>query len=202
MYASDLNGDIYGYDGYQFHFHTPSEHKINGIHHEMEMHLVLRVRSEFGKGNGRPYAVLGIFFEIDDSTSGSPFLAEYQTGDKVKHSYNMKTLLGDYIQKPIRYFHYKGGLTTPTCDEVVNWYVLETPLKMTTAQYKKFASHWILNYEFAQGKGNNREVTALNGREVRMGGVESSECREDFVSFFGFFILFLFLIYVMFKVVP
>ena len=123
----------------------------------MELHFVLKIKTEFGKGNGRNMAVLGVLFEIDDdSTTGCPFLDEYQTADKAIHSYNMKTLLGDSLQKPIRYFHYKGGLTTPDCDEVVNWYVFETPLKITTAQYKKFASHWILNYDFARGNGNNR----------------------------------------------
>jgi carbonic anhydrase len=40
----------------QFHFHTPSEHTINGMHYPMEMHLVHV--SDSGE-----LAVFGVFFE-------------------------------------------------------------------------------------------------------------------------------------------
>jgi len=43
----------------QFHFHSPSEHTIDGKHMDLEMHIVhLSPEMELG-------AVLGIFFELD-----------------------------------------------------------------------------------------------------------------------------------------
>ena len=175
---------------------------VDSKHFDIELQIIHKARPEFGLGNGRPNAIISILFEIDDSNIGSSFLAQYQATAASKFSYNLKTLLGDYIEKPIRYFAYKGSMNVPPCEESVNWYVLEKTIKMTTAQYKKFSDKWAMNLNFAQGKGNNRKTMGINGREVKMGGIKSEECKEDFVSFFGFFVLFIFWIYFTFKVFP
>jgi len=49
---------------------------------------------------------------------------------------------------------------------------------------------------FAAGRGNNRHIQPLNGRSVKKGGVE---CEEQFVYFFSFFILYIFINYFIFK---
>lgn len=175
---------------------------LDSKHFDLELQIVHKIRPEFGLGNGRPSAIISILFEIDQSTIGSSFLEQYETAAASKSSYNLKKLLGDEIEKPIRYFAYKGSITVPPCEESANWYVIEKPIKMTIAQYKKFSDKWTANTNFAQRKGNNRKTMGLNGREVKMGGIKSEECKEDFVSFFGFFVLFLFWIYFTFKVFP
>ena len=37
------------------------------------------------------------------------------------------------------YYHYQGSLTTPPCSEIVNWYVLKDPIKVSDEQVAQFA---------------------------------------------------------------
>merc|ERR1712117_919401 len=48
--------------------------------------------------------------------------------------------LGALISPAIggRYATYQGGLTTPTCNEVVRWINMETPLEISTEQLAAF----------------------------------------------------------------
>ena len=56
----------------QFHFHTPSEHTINGVHYPLEMHMVHKLYTSDGTLTGTPTistagtmakaAVIGIMF--------------------------------------------------------------------------------------------------------------------------------------------
>jgi len=50
----------------QFHFHSPSEHTINGDHADLEMHIVHTYE------DGSLGGVIGILF--DESEEKSPFL--------------------------------------------------------------------------------------------------------------------------------
>ena len=52
---------LYGkqYELKQFHFHTPSEHTMNGSHYPMEMHLVHQ------NNNDKSIAVIGFFFDTN-----------------------------------------------------------------------------------------------------------------------------------------
>lgn len=45
------------FDTLQFHFHSPSEHTIDGEHRDLELHIVHR------KHEGTDLAVIGIFFD-------------------------------------------------------------------------------------------------------------------------------------------
>ena len=56
------------------------------------------------------------------------------------------------------YFHYNGSLTTPPCSEVVDWYLLKTPVTASTEQIEKFSKILDNNY---------RPVQALNDREIK-----------------------------------
>lgn len=49
------------YEPIQFHFHSPSEHTIDGKHLELELHLVHR-----DKVTKKPAAVVGIMFTLSD----------------------------------------------------------------------------------------------------------------------------------------
>jgi carbonic anhydrase len=50
------------YELLQFHFHTPSEHRIGGKYHDVEAHFVF----VDNKGN---YSVIGIFYDVSDHQS-------------------------------------------------------------------------------------------------------------------------------------
>lgn len=203
VYASDFDGDVYGFDALQFHFHAPSEHTINGVYYDMEMHVVHSLKTEFmSEKPTRNLAVIGILFTVDDSQGDNPFFTSYDPTSTAQFTINMSQLLGNQTTKPVQYYLYPGSLTTPPCSEVVNWYVLANPLYLSSKQFTRFSTAWAQNSTFANGNGNNRVVMPLNSRSVKIGGLSINACKEDFVSFFGFFVLFLFLIYVIFQVVP
>lgn len=50
------------YNLLQFHFHTPSEHRIDGIHHDVEAHFV------FADNDGN-LSVIGVFYDVSDQQS-------------------------------------------------------------------------------------------------------------------------------------
>lgn len=88
------------------------------------MHMVHYDEEAADAGADRPYAVAGYIFEIDDSADEDPFL-DYVMGSASRTD----SMMGAYV--PTSIYHYLGGLTTPTCDEVVNWFISATPIKIT-----------------------------------------------------------------------
>jgi len=67
-------------------------------------------------------------------------------------------------------YHYQGSFTTPTCGEVVNWFVMQKRFPIRQAQLDAIAAA-INNHEH-----NAREAQALNGRKVRL---VSASCNID-----------------------
>lgn len=53
------DGQTYTFELLQFHFHTGSEHTINGVRYDLCMHMVHATDAEIA----RPYAVIGLLFE-------------------------------------------------------------------------------------------------------------------------------------------
>lgn len=143
-----LNGTDYKL--LQFHYHTPSEHTIDGNHYPIEVHFV-------HKNSDTNFAVLGVLFkEGASNTLFDTYLENFPTSEgefKSKDSIDLLSLFPNNKS----YYNYKGSLTTPPCSEVVNWYVLKTPLTASKQQIEIFSK--ILN-------NNYRPVQSLNGREV------------------------------------
>lgn len=136
----------------QFHFHTPSEHLINGRASPMEMHLVfsdaadnlLVVGRDIEQGLFKNRALAPIFSDL-------PQTAE-ETLD-IEH-FNLNSLLPNYLGS----FRYSGSLTTPPFTEGVSWVELASPLYLSGSQINAFKSLF--------PEGNSREVQDLNGRIV------------------------------------
>lgn len=64
-----------------------------------------------------------------------------------------------------RVFNYAGGLTTPNCTEIVDWWVLRVPLHVAPADFAKFMSHQEKLTALDKGHGA-RPVQPLNGRTI------------------------------------
>ena len=64
------------------------------------------------------------------------------------------------------FWSYKGSLTTPPCTEGVYWTVFEEVQPISDEQLEGFTRHFADNYDFANGKGNNREIMPLNDRTL------------------------------------
>ena len=114
------------YELRQYHFHSPSEHTINGRHYPMEMHLVHISKD-------KKLAVIGVFIEegrhnevFDTIWSNLP----KQTGQEV-HLENVQVDIDDMLPKIKATYRYSGSLTIPPCSEGVRWFVLKTPVALS-----------------------------------------------------------------------
>jgi carbonic anhydrase len=134
----------------QFHFHTPSEEKIDGKNYPMVAHLVhrddagnLAVIAVLFK-RGRENAALKSIFQRLPAKEGEVPLSERIDATK--------------LLPPNRaYYAFRGSLTTPPCSEGVSWYVLKQAVEMSAGQIGAFKKVF---------KMNARPVQPLNAREV------------------------------------
>ncbi len=136
----------------QFHFHTPSENRINGKSYPLEAHFVhadehgnlavLALMFKYGKAN----KVLEKIWKTMPEKEGKKALT--MNAKDVKH----------LLPKKRDYYRYNGSLTTPPCSEGVRWLVLKHPVSVSKAQVEKFAK--------IMGHHNNRPVQPLNARVI------------------------------------
>lgn len=144
----NLNGK--DYQLLQFHYHTVSEHTIDGKYFPIEVHFV-------HKHSDTDFAVLGIMFvEGKENDFFKKYLSKFPTSKGEYKSNDMISLLSLFPDNK-SYYQYSGSLTTPPCSEVVSWYVLENPLEASKEQIEKLSK--ILN-------SNYRPIMPLNDREV------------------------------------
>lgn len=133
----------------QFHFHAPSEHKLDGRGFPLEVHFVHQAQ------DGR-LAVIAVFFEKGPVNTGfETILNHIQKGKKtvVSEKINIESLL----PKNKTYYHYLGSLTTPPLTENVEWYVMAMPVGASAEQIQRFEAYY---------KGNNRQLQPVNERTV------------------------------------
>ncbi|GBC04049.1 hypothetical protein RclHR1_05490012 [Rhizophagus clarus] len=131
----------------QFHFHTPSEHRIEGRHFDIEQHLVFKSESE-------KISVVAVLYNAgeEDSAFMTPIIDNLpkQPGnttsiDKVK----LANLLKD-IKGVTKAYTYSGSLTTPPCTEGVTWYVNKEPQKISFKQFSQLRETIGFNSRFTQ----------------------------------------------------
>ncbi len=135
----------------QFHFHSPSEHTLNGKYYAMEVHFV----HKDGAGN---LAVVGAFIEEGKHNAAYDKIWRHMPKEAGKKkilltSYNTPELL----PKNKDYYRYPGSLTTPPCTESVTWLVLKTPIQLSKKQIDEYRA--VLNH-------TNRPVQPLNNRLI------------------------------------
>lgn len=136
----------------QFHFHTPSEHTVDGKSFPMEMHFV----HQSAEGN---FAVVSaLFVEGAPNENLAKLIANFPAakGD-TRHMPEVKLDLQFHLPLNSKAYSYMGSFTTPPCTENVEWYVFQQPVSASAAQLKAFAER--LNH-------NNRPVQPLHQRKV------------------------------------
>lgn len=139
----------------QFHFHTLSEHAVEGERGAMELHAV------FLEPVSGDNLVVGMLFEV--SKKSNAFIQVLiDAGLPMKNGDTTVTDtlidLADALTSTSSYYTYPGSLTTPPCSENVTWIVLQKPAKFSQAQFESFRR--ILGNDF-------RPLQDLNGRTVR-----------------------------------
>lgn len=118
----------------QFHFHRPSEEKINGKAFDMSAHLV-HVNSE-GK-----LAVVAILLEAGEDNGLIRELWKDLPKEKAKEEVldRVQIDLSQILPQDRSYYTFAGSLTTPPCSEDVTWIVLKHPTSISSAEIEQFS---------------------------------------------------------------
>lgn len=143
------------YELKQFHFHTPSEHTIDGNYYPMEMHMV-------HQGSDKSLAVVSVLFtegEVPNENIDKIIAHIPNSKGDGRHVENTDLDINAALPSDIYAYHYIGSLTTPPCSENVQWLVLRDNIALTPDQIDAFSS------KIAK---NNRPIQALNDRTVKL----------------------------------
>jgi carbonic anhydrase len=116
----------------QFHFHSPSEHKINGELFPLEGHFV-------HQNSSGALAVVGVLFREGEWNAGLASIgaAGPQAIDQPA-AIDIDIGALDLYSNHESYYRYNGSLTTPPCTEGIQWYVLKKPGHIAAEQVAKF----------------------------------------------------------------
>ncbi|KAE8966553.1 hypothetical protein PR003_g19088 [Phytophthora rubi] len=62
-------------------------------------------------------------------------------------------------------YNYPGSLTTPACDETADWWVVQTPIQISSSDFTRLHKD-LVEYHITDNGNNARPVQRLNGRTV------------------------------------
>ncbi len=140
------------YELLQFHFHRPSEERINGKQFDMVVHLVHKDLE------GR-LAVVAVLLERG---SALPIVQSVwnnlplEKGDEVAAKLPLD--LSALLPAERSYFTYMGSLTTPPCSEGVLWMVMKSPVQVSAEQIGIFSRLYPMNA---------RPIQSASGRLIK-----------------------------------
>jgi carbonic anhydrase len=137
----------------QFHFHHPSEEWVDGKPYEMEAHLMHEAADGAVAGvtvflkAGRPNATVERMWDHMPTTAG-----------KEQEIAGVEINPANLLPGNAAYYTYQGSLTAPPCSESVAWFVLKTPVEVSSAEISAFAKLY---------PHDVRPIHPLNGRLVQ-----------------------------------
>ena len=155
----DLQGDnsvtVRGssYKLLEFHFHAPSEERINDQGFAMVAHLVHQ------NAEGQ-LAVVSVLLQAGAANALVHKVWTYMpldTHDRVRIPAGLIDM-NELLPTDQRYYQFMGSLTTPPCSEGVLWLVLKQPSPVSAAQIRLFTQLF---------PHNVRPLQPLHGRAVR-----------------------------------
>ena len=141
------------YDLIQFHFHRPSEERINGKGFDMVAHLVHKDL------DGR-LAVVAVLLERGQAHALIQTLWNNLPLEKnVDYSPEGVSIdLNQLLPENRSYYTYMGSLTTPPCSEGVLWMVMKQPAQIAAEQIGIFSRLYPMNA---------RPVQSIKGRLIK-----------------------------------
>jgi carbonic anhydrase len=156
------------YTAQRVSFHFPSEHTLDGVNADGEMHIVHTMNNNpnflaiiaVPLKVGRPLSyqfdalhAIGLYNYPDDS--------RLKPGERkaLTSTLNLQEALKPQLKGD--FYTYDGSLTAPPCKETVTWYVSAVPMSVGWRMPTDF------NLEFGKF-GNNRPTQPTNGRPLRV----------------------------------
>ena len=143
------------YELIQFHFHKPSEEKVNGKNFDMVAHLV-------HKADDGQLAVVAVLMERG---SENPFIQTLWNNMPLEKNVPVEppelaiNPLG-FLPAARNYYTYMGSLTTPPCTEGVLWLVMKQPVQISSEQLSIFSRLY---------RNNARPIQPSSGRLIKEG---------------------------------
>jgi len=132
----------------EVHCHIGSEHTINGSQYPASF--------QFLHKSGNTYVAIVVFISDTARSTNAAWDDAIQKGVNFFWSTAIPRLNLRY------YWEYTGSLTTPNCEENVQWIILRDAFEITSQQFQTFKdSHKV--------DGNFRDTMPLNGRALRDG---------------------------------
>ena len=143
------------YELVQFHFHRPSEEKINGQRFDMVVHLV-------HKADDGQLAVVAVLLERGNENPFIQMLWNYMPLEKNMpvSPPNAIVDLNTLLPTSRNYYTYMGSLTTPPCSEGVLWLVMKQPVQVSPEQINIFSRLY---------RNNARPIQPSSGRLIKEG---------------------------------
>ena len=190
------DGSMSLFEPLELHFHSPSEHTVEGKHHDLEMQILHQYKGT----NEQLGAIIAIFFDVEDGGSeANPFIesllfpnATYYVPDGPHIDPDSSLWINETLGTPLNvtdvqlasllssiemtnYWSYPGSLTVPPCTEGVKWTILPKVQNISPEQLEGFTNWFSGNATFAEGNGNNRAIQELNDRVVYYAVVPEEE---------------------------
>ncbi|KAK3123640.1 hypothetical protein QOZ80_8AG0633970 [Eleusine coracana subsp. coracana] len=152
-----INGTAYNL--HQIHWHSPSEHTVNGRRYDMELHLVHQ--SAENKA-----AVVGLLYELGSSDGFlrkmEPFLKRIADKKDREERVGVVNPAGARGRASV-YYRYMGSLTTPPCKEGVIWTIVRRV--RTVSKYQLQLLREAVHDEM---ENNARPTQDSNNRDVSL----------------------------------
>lgn len=127
------------YELLQFHFHRPSEERINGRQFDMVAHLVHK------DAEGR-LAVVAVLLDRGSTHALIQTVWANLPLEKNELQQAQATLdMNQLLPESRLYYTYMGSLTTPPCSEGVLWMVLKQPVQVSNQQINIFSRLYPMN---------------------------------------------------------
>jgi carbonic anhydrase len=142
--SNTLTLDGVPYELSQFHFHTASEHRVEGRGFDMELHLV-------HTADDGSNAVIGVFLKRGRSSRAlAPIFASLPNDVSVHHPLDAPFDPAAFLPRSRAHYRYVGSLTTPPCTEGVQWVVMSEPVTVSDEDMAQFAERIHFNARLVQ----------------------------------------------------
>jgi carbonic anhydrase len=118
----------------QFHFHSPSEHQIDGEPFPLEAHFV-------HQNDQGELAVVSLLFrsgDVNQTLIDFGQAAPKKAGGQVEYSRPLHELMKDPTSDITHYYRYNGSLTTPPCTEGLRWYLIPVAFTISNEQIANY----------------------------------------------------------------
>lgn len=136
------------YELQQFHFHKPSEERVNGRAFDMVLHLVHK----------DPAGRLAVVAVLLQEGRHNPLIQQLwnnlplERGQEYAPKQSIR--ISDILPEQRDYYAYMGSLTTPPCTEGVLWLVLKQPMELSREQIDVFSRFYASNARPIQATHN------------------------------------------------